>query len=152
MKKILILLIGFSFAESVGTDEQQILNIMNNYKDAFIIADYKSIIEYFTLPISFNFNQKTIHVNSKFKLKHFYKTIRGSLPEFYAYSRWENMSVRVLSERIAVVNTIYSRYDRNNRIFNSGSALYFLRKIDKEWKFFSLTSYEFSNYFNLETQ
>ena len=152
MKTLLILLTGLAFVYCSNTkhlDESKIIRLMNSYNDAFIKADYKSIVEHFTFPISLHLDQKTINIKKKCKLKLLYKKTRGALPDIYSYSKWEKISLKILSERIAIVNTIYSRYDKNNRIFNSGSALYSLRKLDEEWKICSLTSYEFSNYFDL---
>ena len=91
--------------------------------------------------MSFNLQDKTIGASSKFKLKLIYKKIRGDLPDYYSYSKWENIDIRLIDDSIAIINANFSRYKNDDTIYDLGAAQYHMRLIKNEWKIFSLTPY-----------
>ena len=125
----------------MSSEKQDILDILEEYNNAFGEANYSKIIKFFDYPASFNLNDKTITASNKFKLKLIYKKIRGGLPDYYSYSKWEKINVQLIDSNIAIVNADFSRYKNDDTIFYSGSAQYYLRFKDNEWKIFSLTPY-----------
>ena len=68
-----------------------------------------------------------------------YRKIRGDLPEYYSYSKWDKIDIELIDESIAIVNASYSRYKDDNTVYDSGKIQYHMRLIDKKWKIFSLT-------------
>ena len=75
------------------------------------------------------------------KLKLIYKKLRGALPDYYSYSKWDNIKIELLDDRVAIVSAQFSRYKNDNSVFYSGSGKYHLRFDNGEWKIFSLTPY-----------
>ena len=138
-KVIFFTLILFSF--SWLSETNKIMNTLNNYNMAFGKADYSEIVKYFDYPASFTLAIKTINAGNRFKLNLIYRKIRGDLPDYYSYSKWDDISIELIDDNIAIVDANFSRYKDNGNIFYSGSARYFLRLIDDKWKIFSLTPY-----------
>ena len=139
-KSILYIFIFYSL--TIATERQDIIDVLENYNEAFGKADYANIINYFDYPVSFNLQDKTIGASSKFKLKLIYKKIRGDLPDYYSYSKWENIDIRLIDDSIAIVNANFSRYKNDDTIYDLGAAQYHMRLIKNEWKIFSLIPFQ----------
>jgi len=138
-KTIIYILIFHSLA--ISNKREDIVNVLESYNDAFARADYSDIVNYFDYPTSFNLEDKTIVASCKFKLKLMYKKIRGDLPDYYSYSEWNKIDIRLIDDSIAIVDASYSRYRDNGNSYDSGSAQYHMRLINNEWKIFTLTPY-----------
>ena len=138
-KTILYIFIFYSFA--ISTERQDIVDVLENYNNAFGKANYSDIVNYFDYPASFNLQDKTIGASSKFKLKLIYKKIRGDLPDYYSYSKWDKINIQLIDDSIAIVNANFSRYRDDDTIYDSGAAQYHMRLINDEWKIFALTPY-----------
>ena len=122
--------------------ENDIIQTLEDYNDAFVAEDYKDIPYFFDFPVSFNLKDKSIIAGNKLKLRLIYKKLRGGLPENYSYSKWENFNIQVLDDTVAIVDASFSRYDNDDSIIYSGNGFYTLRKIDSNWKIYSLTPYD----------
>ena len=122
--------------------ENDIIQTLEDYNDAFVAEDYKNIPYFFDFPVSFNLKDKSIIAGNKLKLRLIYKKLRGGLPENYSYSKWENFNIQVLDDTVAIVDASFSRYDNDDSIIYSGNGFYTLRKIDSNWKIYSLTPYD----------
>ena len=138
-KTILYIFIFYSLA--IATERQDIIDVLENYNNAFGKANYSDIVNYFDYPASFNLQDKTIGASGKFKLKLIYKKIRGDLPDYYSYSKWDKIDIQLIDDSIAIVNANFSRYKDDDTIYDSGSAQYHMRLINDEWKIFTLTPY-----------
>ena len=141
IKKYLVLILCFSFQQLESAEKSEILLAMDNYNEAFILADYNQIIENFTFPVSLITSEKVFSIDTKFGLGFVYKKIRGDLPDYYSYSKWEKIDIQLIDDKIAIVNANFSRYNNDDTIFYSGAAQYHLRFKNGEWKIFSLTPY-----------
>ena len=106
------------------------------------LADYNQIIENFTFPVSLITSEKVFSIDTKFGLGFVYKKIRGDLPEFYSYSKWNNIDILLIDKNIAIVNASFSRYDKDDEKFYDGNGIYQLKKVDTEWKIFSLIPFQ----------
>ena len=137
---ILIFLTSLQFLHS--DDKSEILFAMDKYNEAFIQADYDQIIENFIFPVSIITSEKIYSIDTKWGLKFVYKRIRGDLPEFYSYSKWNNIDIQVIDKNIAVVKASYSRYDKNEKKFYDGNGIYQLKKFDEQWKIFSMIPFQ----------
>ena len=124
------------------SQEDDIIETLENYNDAFVKEDYKNIPYFFDFPVSFNLKDKSIIAGNKLKLRLIYKKLRGGLPENYSYSKWENFNIQLLDNTLAIVDASFSRYDNDDSIIYSGNGFYTLRKIDNKWKIYSLTPYD----------
>ena len=142
MKKYFILILLFSFQHLHSADRSEILLAMDKYNEAFILADYDQIIENFTFPVSIITSERMLSIDTKFGLRFVYKRIRGDLPEFYSYSKWNNIDIQVIEKNIAIVKASFSRYDKNENKFYDGNGIYQLKKLNNEWKIFSLIPFQ----------
>jgi len=138
-KTILYIFIFFSLV--IASERQKIVDVLENYNEAFGNSDYSDIVNYFDYPTSFNLQDKTIVAFGRFKLKLIYKKIRGDLPDYYSYSKWDEIDIQLIDDSIAIVNAKFSRYKNDDTIYDSGAAQYHMRLISNEWKIFSLTPY-----------
>tara|TARA_A100001011_G_scaffold387697_1_gene465958 strand:- start:111 stop:440 length:330 start_codon:yes stop_codon:yes gene_type:complete len=107
---------------AIATERQDIVGLLENYNEAFGKADYSDIVNYFDYPASFNLQDKTIGASCKFKLKLIYKKIRGDLPDYYSYSKWDKIDIQLIDDSIAIVNANFSRYKDDDTVYDSGSA------------------------------
>ncbi len=137
-KKIIILLF---LSLSMSFEKKDIVDVLENYNVAFAESNYSEIAKYFDYPASFNLKDKTISASNKFKLKLIYRKIRGDLPDYYAYSKWDKIELQLIDDSIVIANAKYLRYKHDGTLFESGSAQYHLRFINEKWKIFSLTPY-----------
>ena len=142
MKKYFIIIVLFFFQHLYSEDKSEILSTMNKYNEAFILADYDQIIESFIFPVSIITSERMLSIDTKLGLRFVYKKIRGDLPEFYSYSKWNNIDIQVIDENIAIVRASFSRYDKDEKKFYDGSGIYQLKKINKVWKIFSLIPFQ----------
>ena len=140
--KYFVLILLFSFQQLKSEDKSKILLAMDKYNEAFILADYNQIIENFTFPVSLITSEKVFLIDTKFGLRFVYKKIRGDLPEFYSYSKWNNIDILLIDKNIAIVNASFSRYDKDDEKFYDGNGIYQLKKVDTEWKIFSLIPFQ----------
>ena len=123
IKKYFVLILFFSFQHLYSVDRSEILLAMDKYNEAFILADYDQIIENFTFPVSIITSDRMLSIDTKFGLRFVYKKIRGDLPEFYSYSKWNNIDIQVIEKNIAIVKASFSRYDKNENKFYDGNGL-----------------------------
>ena len=142
IKKYLVLILCFSFQQLESAEKSEILLAMDRYNEAFILADYHQIIENFTFPVSLITSDRMLSIDTKFGLRFVYKKIRGDLPEFYSYSKWNNIDIQVMDKNIAIVRASFSRYDKDEKKFYDGRGIYQLKKINEVWKIFSLIPFQ----------
>ena len=142
MKKYFIIIVLFSFQHLYSEDKSKILFAMNKYNEAFILADYDQIIESFIFPVSIITSERMLSIDTKFGIRFVYKKIRGDLPEFYSYSKWNEIDIQLIDKNIAIVKASFSRYDKNEKKFYDGNGIYQLKKSDNTWKIFSLIPFQ----------
>ena len=142
MKKYFIIIVFFFFQHLYSEDKSEILSTMNKYNEAFILADYDQIIESFIFPVSIITSERLLSIDTKLGLRFVYKKIRGDLPEFYSYSKWNKIDIQLIDKNIAIVKASFSRYDKNEKNFYNGNGIYQLKKSNKKWKIFSLIPFQ----------
>ena len=141
MKKYFII-IFFCFQHLYSEDKSEILFAMNKYNEAFILADYDQIIESFTFPVSIITSERMLSIDTKLGLRFVYKKIRGDLPEFYSYSKWNKIDIQLIDKNVAIVKASFSRYDKNGKKFYDGNGIYQLKKFNNKWKIFSMIPFQ----------
>ena len=142
IKKYFFIIFLFSLQLLQSDDNSEILFAMDKYNEAFILADYDQIIENFIFPVSIITSEKIFSIDTKWGLKFVYKRIRGDLPEFYSYSKWNNIDIQIIDKNIAIVKASFSRYDKNEKKFYDGNGIYQLKKSDDQWKIFSMIPFQ----------
>ena len=103
MKKYFIIIVLFCFQHLYSEDKSEILFAMDKYNEAFILADYDQIIESFIFPVSIITSERMLSIDTKLGLRFVYKKIRGDLPEFYSYSKWNEIDIQLIDKNIAIV-------------------------------------------------
>ena len=141
MKKYFII-IFFCFQHLHSEDKSEILFAMNKYNEAFILADYNQIIESFIFPVSIITPERMLSIDTKLGLRFVYKKIRGDLPEFYSYSKWNKIDIQLIDKNVAIVKASFSRYDKNGKKFYDGNGIYQLKKFNNKWKIFSMIPFQ----------
>ena len=141
MKKYFII-IFFCFQHLYSEDKSEILFAMNKYNEAFILADYDQIIESFIFPVSIITSERMLSIDTKLGLRFVYKKIRGDLPEFYSYSKWNKIDIQLIDKNVAIVKASFSRYDKNGKKFYDGNGIYQLKKFNNKWKIFSMIPFQ----------
>ena len=141
MKKYFII-IFFYFQHLYSEDKSEILFAMNKYNEAFILADYNQIIESFIFPVSIITSERMLSIDTKLGLRFVYKKIRGDLPEFYSYSKWNKIDIQLIDKNVAIVKASFSRYDKNEKKFYDGNGIYQLKKFNNKWKIFSMIPFQ----------
>ena len=141
MKKYFII-IFFCFQHLYSEDKSEILFAMNKYNEAFILADYNQIIESFIFPVSIITSERMLSIDTKLGLRFVYKKIRGDLPEFYSYSKWNEIDIQLIDKNVAIVKASFSRYDKNEKKFYDGNGIYQLKKFNNKWKIFSMIPFQ----------
>ena len=143
MKKYFIIIVLFCFQYLYSEDKSEILFAMNKYNEAFILADYNQIIESFIFPVSIITSERMLSIDTKLGLRFVYKKIRGDLPEFYSYSKWNEIDIQLIDKNIAIVKASFSRYDKDEKKFYDGNGVYHLKKFEDQWKIFSIIPFQF---------
>lgn len=142
MKKKFIIIVLLCIQYLFSEDRSEIRIAMDNYNEAFILADYDKIIENFIFPVSIITSDKMLSIDTKLGLRFVYKKIRGDLPKFYSYSKWNKIDIQVIDEHLAIVKASFSRFDKNDKKFYDGNGIYQLKKSDDQWKIFSLIPFQ----------
>ena len=138
----MVFILLFSFQLLHSEERSEILFAMEKYNEAFILADYDQIIDNFIFPVSIITSDRMLSIDTKLGLRFVYKRIRGDLPEFYSYSKWNKIDIQVIDKNIAIVKASFSRYDKNEKKFYDGNGIYQLKKSDDKWKIFSLIPFQ----------
>ena len=142
MKKYFIIVLLLSLQYLLSEDKSEILYAMDKYNDAFILADYNQIIENFIFPVSIITTDGILSIDTKLGLRFVYKKIRGNLPEFYSYSKWNKIDIQLIDKNIAIVKASFSRYDKDEKKFYDGNGVYHLKKFEDQWKIFSIIPFQ----------
>ena len=108
---------------AIATERQDIVGLLENYNEAFGKADYSDIVNYFDYPASFNLQDKTIGASCKFKLKLIYKKIRGDLPDYYSYSKWDKIDIQLIDSTGSIHCKMWDLVSDFQHRFDVGSAV-----------------------------
>ncbi len=131
-------------------ERNKILNVMVDHNYELTERNYGMIGNYFTFPFTFNELNKTLDATNEKELKKIFKKLRRNLPKDHSHRDWKKMDVKLLNENIALVNSMFSRFNKKGEIYFTGSELYTFRKDDNSWKIFSITPYKPYNYFEFD--
>ena len=147
---ILILPILSNILLSNELEENKILNIMVDHNYDLTDQKYDNLETYFCFPFLYNDSEEVKSAMNARELKKLLKRMRKKLPKNHSHIDWKKMNVKVMNEGIALVNAMYSRIDKSDTNYFTGAAMYSFRKIDKNWKIFSITPFKPYDYFRFE--
>ena len=147
---ILILPILSNILLSNELEENKILNIMVDHNYDLTDQKYGNLETYFCFPFLYNDSEEVKSAMNARELKKLLKRMRKKLPKNHSHIDWKKMNVKVMNEGTALVNAMYSRIDKSDTNYFTGAAMYSFRKIDKNWKIFSITPFKPYDYFRFE--
>ena len=148
MKKILLLFLLaplLAFSQSAKKKNKFNAEVVLNdkwqeYSKAFEYSDYEKVSSFFTYPATMNFIEKPMIVNNKEELIKAYKEIRSNVQDGYLYSLMDKSKVIWISKSLVMIDATYSRYNSNYERIFKGRGVYMYKKVDNEWKMFSISA------------
>jgi len=148
MKKILLLFLLaplLAFSQSAKKKNKFNAEVVLNdkwqeYSKAFEYSDYEKVSSFFTYPATMNFIEKPMIVNNKEELIKAYKEIRSNVQDGYLYSLMDKSKVIWISKSLVMIDATYSRYNSNYKRIFKGRGVYMYKKVDNEWKIFSISA------------
>ena len=152
VKKVLTFLAFISFSQSFSNQDEQndILNTMVYHNYDLDDGKYDKLDSYFSFPFAYNGKDDSHIVKNQRDLKKFFKKIKKTYPRDHSHLDWKSMDVKLLNERIAIVNAMFSRIKNNGTTYFTGVAMYSFRKVNDSWKIFAITPFKPYNYFEFE--
>tara|TARA_B100001175_G_C19493086_1_gene633726 strand:- start:1079 stop:1540 length:462 start_codon:yes stop_codon:yes gene_type:complete len=153
MHKIQFLIVALFFTTISLANEiekNKILNLMVDHNYELKKVDYGDLDNYFTFPFTFNDIEKTLDAINQKELKKVFKKLHRKLPKDHSHRDWKKMDVKLLNDNIALVNTMFSRFNKKGEIYFTGAEIYTFRKVNNNWKIFSITPYKPYNYFEFD--
>ena len=138
----------FIFSQSVKKKNKFNAEVVLNdkwqeYSKAFEYSDYEKVSSFFTYPATMNLIEKPMIINNKEELIKTYKKIRSNVQDGYLYSLMDKSKVIWISKSLVMIDATYSRYNSNYERIFKGRGLYMYKKVDNEWKMFSISSVPF---------
>ena len=148
MKKILLLFLLaplLAFSQSAKKKNKFNAEVVLNdkwqeYSKAFEYSDYEKVSSFFSYPATMNFIEKPMIVNNKEELIKAYKEIRSNVQDGYLYSLMDKSKVIWISKSLVMIDATYSRYNSNYERIFKGRGVYMYKKVDNEWKIFSISA------------
>ena len=153
MKKIHFLMLPLMLTRVILANEiegNKILNVMVDHNYELDKENYSSLGDYFTFPFTYNEMEKTLYATNQKELKKVLKKLYRKLPKDHSHKDWKKMDVKLVNDQIALVNAMFSRFNKKGENYFTGAAMYTFRKDDNSWKILSITPYKPYNYFEFD--
>ena len=153
MKKIHFLMLPLMLTSMILANEiegNKILNVMVDHNYELDKENYGSLEDYFTFPFTYNEMEKTLYATNQKELKKVLKKLYRKLPKDHSHKDWKKMDVKLINDHIALVNAMFSRFNKKGVNYFTGAAMYTFRKDDNSWKILSITPYKPYNYFEFD--
>ena len=153
MKKIHFLMLPLMLTRVILANEiegNKILNVMVDHNYELDKENYGSLEDYFTFPFTYNEMEKTLYATNQKELKKVLKKLYRKLPKDHSHKDWKKMDVKLVNDQIALVNAMFSRFNKKGGNYFTGAAMYTFRKDDNSWKILSITPYKPYNYFDFD--
>ena len=153
MKKIHFLVLPLMLTKVILANEiegNKILNVMVDHNYELDKENYGSLEDYFTFPFTYNEMEKTLYATNQKELKKVLKKLYRKLPKDHSHKDWKKMDVKLVNNQIALVNAMFSRFNKKGVNYFTGAAMYTFRKDDNSWKILSITPYKPYNYFEFD--
>ena len=153
MNKIHILMLPLMLTRMILANEiegNKILNVMVDHNYELDKENYSSLGDYFTFPFTYNEMEKTLYATNQKELKKVLKKLYRKLPKGHSNKDWKKMDVKLVNDNIAMVNAMFSRFNKKGENYFTGAAMYTFRKDDNSWKILSITPYKPYNYFEFD--
>ena len=131
---------------SSQTQEDAVMTSMDHYVSSFQARDLDGVLASWDLPAEIIYEDLHATFATRDDLAAFYDQALTALPPDYGHSELDKISVKLLSERIALVGWEFGRYRRSGEEYFRAAAMYKLKRTESGWKMISMLTYDSDAY------
>ena len=141
---VLVCLLGAALSSQ--TREDAVMETMNQYVASFQARDLEGVLASWGLPAEIVYEDLHATFTTRDGLAAFYDQALNGLPPDYGHSELDKVSVKLLSEQIALVGWEFGRYRKNGEEYSRAAAIYKLKWSENDWKMISMLLYDADAY------
>ena len=131
---------------SSQTCEDAVMETMDQYVSSFQARDLEGVLASWGLPEEIVYEDVHATFTTRDGLAAFYDQALNGLPPDYGHSELDNVSVKLLSEQIALVGWEFGRYRKSGEEYFRAAAMYKLKRSESGWKMISMLTYDSDAY------
>ena len=141
---VLVCILGATFSSQ--TREDAVMETMNQYVASFQARDLDGVLASWGLPAEIVYENVHATFTTRDGLAAFYDQALNGLPPDYGHSELDKVSVKLLSEQIALVGWEFGRYRKSGEEYFRAAAMYKLKRSESGWKMISMLTYDSDAY------
>ena len=141
---VLVCFLGITFSSQ--TREDAVMETMNQYVASFQAKDLDGVLASWGLPAEIVYENVHATFTTRDGLAAFYDQALNGLPPDYGHSELDKVSVKLLSEQIALVGWEFGRYRKSGEEYFRAAAMYKLKRSESGWKMISMLTYDSDAY------
>ena len=116
--------------------EQEIESIYADYIEDFINNDFDGMVSHFQAPTMVRFSDQSTVLETKEIIKDFYRDMKSTIQEGYAYSKVDKIEVKKATNSIYFADVNFSRYNSDDELLMAGHMVYFFNNQGGSWRMF----------------
>ena len=133
---LVILLLFPLSALAEDSIEQEIESIYSDYIEDFINNDFDGMVSHFQAPTMVRFSDQSTVLETKEIIKDFYRDMKSTIQEGYAYSKVDKIEVKRATNSIYFADVRFSRYNKDDELLVKGHTVYFFNNQGGPWRMF----------------
>ena len=137
-----VLLYLFGVALSSQTREDAVMETMNQYVTSFQERNLEGVLASWGVPAEIVYGDVHATFNTRQGLAAFYEERLQGLPADYGHSELHGVSVKLLSDQIALVGWEVTRHRKNGEAYFRAAAMYKVKHGEDGWKMISMLTYD----------
>ena len=141
-----VLLYLFGAALSSQTREDAVMETMNQYVTSFQERNLEGVLASWGVPAEIVYGDVHATFNTRQGLAAFYEEALQGLPADYGHSELHGVSVKVLSDKIALVGWEFTRHRKSGEAYSRAAAMYKVKHGEDGWKMISMLTYDAESY------
>ena len=122
------------------------METMDQYVSSFQARDLEGVLASWGLPAEIVYEDVHATFTTREGLAAFYDQALKGLPPDYGHSELDKVSVKLLSEQIALVGWEFGRYRKSGEEYFRAAAMYKLKRSESDWKMISMLTYDSDAY------
>ena len=133
-------------ALSSQTREEAVMETMNQYVTSFQARDLDGVMASWGVPAEIVYGAVHATFNTREGLAAFYdEALQGLAPD-YGHSELHGVSVKILSDQIALVGWEFTRHRTSGEAYSRAAAMYKVKHGEDGWKMISMLTYDAEAY------
>ncbi|GBF79474.1 DUF6841 family protein [Aphanothece sacrum] len=114
---------------------EQVRKTIEEYNEAFAKLKPSILFPFYHYPSILITQETAVSINNKLKLWIVFTKIVGDLKkQNYGKSQTSPLNIKLLSDNLAVVSAVATRYTKDNQLLTSFGFTYTMRKVEDRWK------------------